>query len=209
MVLGLDIGLVLTLAASLFFILDPFASLPVFLSVTKGLPPKTVIKYANEAVLVAGILLFVFILTGPTLMDIFGVTMASFRVAGGILLLLMAVEIVFDFKINKSNNEDSAPWVIVATPILTGPGVITQSILLSNTYGIVPVILASAIALLITWVLLRLSNVIVKAVGTQAIGIFSRIIGLLIAAMGVEYIFEGTIDWFELSTALIPLLTVV
>ncbi len=209
MAFGIDFGMVLTLSVSLFFILDPFASLPVFLSVTKGSPKNTVSKYANEAVLVAGILLFIFILTGPTLMDLFGVTMASFRVAGGLMLLLMAVEIVFNLKLSKGGDKSNAPWVIVATPVLTGPGVITQSILMSETYGTPTVMLAAGLALAVTWVLLRLSSTIVRAVGTQAIDIFSRIIGLMIAAMGVEYIFEGTRAWFGISTELAALIAMV
>jgi len=201
----MDFAAVLTISTSLFFIMDPFASLPVFLSITKGLPAATIRSYANKAVLVAGILMFAFVLAGPTLMNVFGVTMASFRVAGGIMLLLMAVEIVFSLSLSKPTGERGAAWVIVATPILTGPGVITQSILLSDTYGMTTVMLAGLIALAITWILLRGSSLIIKFVGEQAIDIFSRVIGLLIAAMGIEYIFEGTYAWFGIKDALIAI----
>ena len=90
-----DPASLLTVAVSLFFILDPFASLPVFMSVTKGLDGDTVRSYADRAALVAAVLLVVFIFAGPYLMDVFGITMDSFRVAGGIMLLLMAVDLVF------------------------------------------------------------------------------------------------------------------
>ena len=87
----MDPASLLTVAVSLFFILDPFASLPVFMSVTKGLDGDTVRSYADRAALVAAVLLVVFIFAGPYLMDVFGITMDSFRVAGGIMLLLMPV----------------------------------------------------------------------------------------------------------------------
>ena len=189
----MDPASLLTVAVSLFFILDPFASLPVFMSVTKGLDGDTVRSYADRAALVAAALLVVFIFAGPYLMDVFGITMDSFRVAGGIMLLLMAVDLVFDLSQSKKS-ESGAPWVIVATPILTGPGVITQAILLTDSYDILTVAVAGLAALGVTWFILRCSERIMKAVGTDAIGILSRVIGLLIAAMGIEYIFVGTFN---------------
>lgn len=99
----MDPASLLTVAVSLFFILDPFASLPVFMSVTKGLDGDTVRSYADRAALVAAVLLVVFIFAGPYLMDVFGITMDSFRVAGGIMLLLMAVDLVFDLSQSKKS----------------------------------------------------------------------------------------------------------
>lgn len=194
----MDIAIILTMTLSLFFILDPFASLPVFMSVTKGLEPKVIKSYANRAVLVAGILLFVFMFVGPDLMKIFNVTMESFRVAGGIILMMMAVEIVFGLRLSKMSDEKGAAWVIVATPILTGPGVITAAVLFSNQYGIAEVMIAGLIALSATWVLLRCTPVIMKYIGEQAMGVVSKVIGLLIAAMAVEYVFRGTFEWIQL-----------
>ena len=77
----MDIGVILSMVISLFLILDPFASLPMFLSITKDLDEKTVRSYANKAVLVATVLLIVFIFFGQDIMGLFGVTMDSFRVA--------------------------------------------------------------------------------------------------------------------------------
>ena len=112
------------------------------------------------------------------------------------MLLLMAVDLVFDLSQSKKS-ESGAPWVIVATPILTGPGVITQAILLTDSYDILTVAVAGLAALGVTWFILRCSERIMKAVGTDAIGILSRVIGLLIAAMGIEYIFVGTFNWID------------
>ena len=197
----MDIMAVLTLSASLFFILNPFASLPVFLSITKGLDEKAVKSYANKAITVAAILLFVFMFIGPSLMSIFNVTMESFRVAGGVMLMLMAVEIVFGLRLSKVKDEKGAAWVIIATPILTGPGVITAAILFSSQYGILPVMAAGSISLAATWVILRFTPLIMRYVGEQAISIVSKIIGLLIAAMAVEYMLRGIVEWMRLYAA--------
>ncbi len=196
----MDLNILIPLSVSLFLILDPFASVPMFLNITKGTDERTIRSYANKAIIVAAILLFIFILIGNSLMDIFGVTMDSFRVAGGIIFLLMAVELVFGLKLSKIDDQEGAKWAIIASPILTGPGVITTAILSTSKYGLETVVIASIIALLATWVILRESTLIMRYVGEQALGIVTKIIGLFIAAMGVESIFSGTLGWFDSHT---------
>lgn len=198
----MDIHALLMLTASMFFILNPFASLPIFVSTTKDVDPSVMKSYANKAVLVAAILLFVFVFIGQDLMGFFGVTMDSFRTAGGLVLILMGIEIVFGIKLSQDASEKGAPWVIIATPILSGPGIITAAILFSEQYGLLPVIVSSIIALIITWVLLRLSPTIVRYIGIQPLEIVSKIIGLLLTAMGVEYILKGVTSWLITSDIL-------
>lgn len=193
----MDPSAIITLSISLFLILDPFASVPMFINITNGLDNRTIKTYADKAIVVAAVLLFIFILIGDKLMDIFGVTMDSFRVAGGIIFLMMAVELVFGLKLSKIDDQKGAKWAIIASPILTGPGVITTAILISSKYGIATVMVASTIALVTTWVILRESDLIMRLVGEQALSILTKIIGLFIAAMGVESIFSGSLGWFD------------
>ena len=193
----MDPSAIITLSISLFLILDPFASVPMFINITNGLDNRTIKIYADKAIVVAAILLFMFILIGDKLMYIFGVTMDSFRVAGGIIFLMMAVELVFGLKLSKIDDQKGAKWAIIASPILTGPGVITTAILISSKYGIATVMVASTIALVTTWVILRESDLIMRLVGEQALSILTKIIGLFIAAMGVESIFSGSLGWFD------------
>lgn len=192
---------ILTLSVTLFMILDPFASLPMFISITKGLDGGTVKSYANKAILVAAILLFVFMLIGPELMSVFDVSMSSFKVAGGIIFLMMAIELVFGLKLSQISDDSGAKWAIIASPVLTGPGVITTAIIYSQQYGMETVAVAGIIALIATWAILRMSSSLMKAVGEQALGVVTRIIGLFIAAMGVESIFSGSLSWFTDNTA--------
>ena len=197
---------ILTLSVTLFMILDPFASLPMFISMTKGLDGRTVKSYANKAILVAAILLFVFMLIGPELMSVFDVSMSSFKVAGGIIFLMMAIELVFGLKLSQISDDSGAKWAIIASPVLTGPGVITTAIIYSQQYGMDTVAVAGVIALIATWAILRMSSSLMKAVGEQALGVVTRIIGLFIAAMGVESIFSGSLSWFTDNTANILLM---
>ena len=195
----MDLSIIVSMTISLFLILDPFASLPMFINVTEGLDDRTMRTYANNSVLVAAILLLVFLLFGETLMGLFGVTMDTFRVAGGIIFLMMAIELVFGLKLSKQDGSKGAAWAVIASPVLTGPGVITAAIIFSSENGMLPATIASITALLLTWVILRMSGRIMHVVGEQAIAICTKIIGLFIAAMGVQSIFTGTLNWFELN----------
>lgn len=190
-----DIVALASVTLSIFLVMNPFSSIPTFLSITSGVGRDTLRSYANRAVVVAGVLLFMFIFIGSPLMSLFGVTMESFRVAGGVILVLMGAELVFGLKMSKMSEEKDAPWIIVATPIMTGPGVITAAILFTQEYGYVEVILAGMVALIATWALLRMSPSIVRLVGVNALSITSKIVGLLLAALGVEYMFQGANEW--------------
>ena len=183
-------------AVVLFFIFDPFASLPIFISLTNDQDQAQMVKSANRAVIVAALLFVVFALVGEDILKLFGISISSFRVAGGLVLMMMAIEVIFGIEISKHKNEDVA-WVVIATPILTGPGVIATAILLVDQYDVVTVLLAGGFALFITWLALHNSVLIVKKLGRNAIEIFSRIIGLIIAALAVEYILSGTMEYIQ------------
>lgn len=190
-----EIAALASVTLSIFLVMNPFSSIPTFLSITSGVGRDTLRSYANRAVVVAGVLLFMFIFIGSPLMSLFGVTMESFRVAGGVILVLMGAELVFGLKMSKMSEEKDALWIIVATPIMTGPGVITAAILFTQEYGYAEVILAGMVALIATWALLRMSPSIVRLVGVNALSITSKIVGLLLAALGVEYMFQGANEW--------------
>ncbi|QLH74057.1 MAG: MarC family protein [Methanomassiliicoccales archaeon] len=181
-------------ATLLFFIFDPFASLPIFISLTHDQKEDQMTMSANRAILVAGMLFVIFAFVGQQILDIFSISTDGFRIAGGIVLLMMAVEVVFGLELTKQKKGDVA-WVIIATPVLTGPGVISTAILLVNIYDLPTVLLAGAFALVLTWILLRNAVFIVKMIGQTAIDVLSRIIGMIIAALAVEYIMSGAIDY--------------
>ncbi len=192
----------------LFFIFDPFATVPMFITLTRDQTQKEQMVSANKAVLVAGILFVIFALIGTELLALFSISVDAFRIAGGIVLLLMAMEIIFSLQLSKKE-ETSVAWVIIATPLLSGPGVITTAILLVHLYGHFTVLIAGVISLAITWGIMRNSLIISQKVGNNAIDVFSKIIGMLLAAIAVEFIMRGSVDYvmhsLNLSLTLLPL----
>lgn len=192
----------------LFFIFDPFATVPMFITLTRDQTEKEQMVSANKAVLVAGILFVIFALIGTELLALFSISVDAFRIAGGIVLLLMAMEIIFSLQMSKKE-ETSVAWVIIATPLLSGPGVITTAILLVHLYGHFTVLIAGVISLAITWGIMRNSLIISQKVGNNAIDVFSKIIGMLLAAIAVEFIMRGSVDYvlhsLNLGLTLLPL----
>ncbi len=178
----------------LFFIFDPFATVPMFITLTKDQSEKEQVASANKAIFVAGLLFVIFALIGSQLLDMFSISTDAFRIAGGIVLLLMAMEIVFSLSLSKKE-DTSVAWVIIATPLLSGPGVITTAILLVQIYGYFTVLIAGVISLTITWGVMRNSLLISQKVGNNAIDVFSKIIGMLLAAIAVEFIMSGAVDY--------------
>jgi len=202
-----DLDTLIYAISLLFFIFDPFASLPIFITMTRTMDDEEKRKSANRAILVAGLLFIIFTLLGTRILDLFGISLDAFRIAGGLVLILMAIEIIFGLSFTRSGNQDVA-WVIIATPVLTGPGVITTAILLAGTVGIFATAIAGTIALVVTWGLLRNAIFIVRKVGNNTIEIFSKIIGLLLAAISVEYILRGVTDWLVTNNIVSVALTV-
>jgi len=178
----------------LFFIFDPFATVPMFITLTRGQTEKEQVVSANKAILVAGILFGIFALIGSQLLALFSISTDAFRIAGGIVLLLMSMEIIFSLQMSKKE-DTSVAWVIIATPLLSGPGVITTAILLVHLYDYFTVLIAGVISLTITWGIMRNSLLISQKVGNNAIDVFSKIIGMLLAAIAVEFIMRGAVDY--------------
>ena len=190
----MDLQALVYAAAIFFFIFDPFATLPVFISSTKSLDEDVKVKSADKAILVSIILFVIFVLIGNNLLQIFDISISAFKLAGGIILFLLALEIIFGLQLG-GQGEKNVAWVVIASPLLTGPGVMTTAIVLAGQHGYLLTILAGLPVLLFTWFLLRKASLIVRLLGNNVIDITSRIIGLLVAAMGAEFVLSGVMEY--------------
>ena len=178
----------------LFVVMDPIGNLPLFMSLTKGMPIKEIKKNANKSVFVAGVLLFVFLFLGIKIFNFFGINLNSFQIAGGIILLAMGVMYAFgtSLKFVKSHGADLS--VPVGTPLLTGPGVITTTIILVKESGTFVTVIAALLTLLATWLILLNSTRLYRILGQQWTNIISRVMGIVLAAIAVEFMAEGILN---------------
>ena len=178
---------------TIFIIMDPFASVPYFLALTQKMTRKEAVAAANKAILIAGVIAVIFLFVGPNLLDYLGVTLADFRVGGGIMLGLLGLEMVLGFSFSPPDEVHNwnAVAVLIATPLLTGPGLLSSLLILSEEHGFATPLIATALALLVSWALLRNSERVRQALGRHAIEITSKVFGLLLLTLAVNYVRVG------------------
>ena len=185
---------------ALFIIVDPFGNIPIFIGLTQNVPEIQRRKVYNTATLVGVILLLVFAFTGQEILNIFGLSIYAFEVAGGILLLIVAIRILISgARESTDSSPESLGAVPIAIPLLVGPGAITTTIFNLQVYGSENAILAVLIVLALTWIILRFINRIYKFLGKTGSLVIARVMALLIAAIAVQYVLTGVTHFTALT----------
>ena len=177
---------------SMFVVMDVLGNVPLFWALSKKLKKEQKQKSIHKAVGVATILLIVFLFAGENILSFFSISIHSFKVAGGIIILIIGLQMVLGFKFREKAFENYNIAVVpLATPLITGPGVITTAIILVHSVGLWITLVASLLNLLITWLLLLWSEYIHNFMGRQGADVLSRVMGMILAALAVEFIKSG------------------
>jgi multiple antibiotic resistance protein len=184
-------------ALTFFVIMGPFSSVPIFISVTKYMNQTQKLSAATQAIATAGGVLFAFLFFGQFLLDVFMIDFASLSIAGGLILTILGIELMLSLSIS-GRGESSPAITLLATPILTGPGVIVTTMIFVQQYGYLITSIAALIALVASWLVLWFSGHISRAIGDFGTGIISRITGLLLTAFAIELIITGIKTAFAL-----------
>lgn len=181
---------------ALFVVVDPFGNIPIFMGLTEKLPVAQERKVYNTAVLVGFALLLIFAFTGQEIFTLFGISLSSFEIAGGILLLIISIRILVGAKTTHDDVEspESIGAVPIAMPLLIGPGAITTTILNLQSFGVIVAVLAVIAVLSIAWVILRFIDRIYGFLGKTGAAVIARVMALLIAAIAVQYIVDGVTE---------------
>ncbi|MBL4597779.1 MAG: MarC family protein [Rhizobiaceae bacterium] len=192
--------------ATLFVTIDPAGLLPIFLAVTAGMKASERRSVAVNSIIIAFVLLIIFALAGSTILDTLGITIHAFKIAGGLMLFYIAFEMIFEKR--QARHEKSSQTALtkddisniavfpMAIPMIAGPGAISATILLAENFGetwsgfgILVLLIASVMALLLATFLL--ADYIDKAIGTTGRNILSRLMGVLLAALSVQFVADG------------------
>jgi len=177
---------------SLFVVVDPFGNIPIFIGLTEKIDGEKRKKIFNTATVTSFILLLAFALVGKEILNIFGITLESFMIAGGILLLIIAIRLLV---VGEWEEHDLSPESIgvvpIAVPLLAGPGAITTTIINLQSYGILITIFSVIFVFIIVWLTLRFIEPIYKVLGKNGSVVIARVMALLIAAIAIQYIIEG------------------
>lgn len=190
---------------SLFIIVDPVVNVPVFTSILSDFGQKDRHNMVKKAVIVAAIVLAIFTIAGNKIFEYLGIEMYSFRIAGGILLFIIAIEMLLGRRPGtKSSAKEEAEALKkedlvvtpLAVPLLTGPGAITTGIVLFNTAASITeqILLFVDIALVYTlsYLILSRSEKIFDRLGHTGTMVIVRIMGLLLATVAVQFVITGT-----------------
>lgn len=193
--------------SAVFFVVDPIAAVPIFLAMTGNDPPEKTHRMALRACLVAGGLLIFFALFGGLIFKIFQVSLSAFRVAGGLLLLMTALDMLraqvsstrtTPREQQEGAEKDDIAIVPLAMPLLAGPGAIaTVMVLMSKGETVasaVPVLLAIVITFVVSYFVLRAAGLVLKVLKQSGVAILERVMGLILAAIAVQFIAEGARD---------------
>ncbi len=186
------IGDIIRPAIMLFVIMDSLGSLPVFWHITKGLSEEKRRHLANRTFFIAAIVLAIFLFFGLRILEFFGVTFGSFKIAGGIVVLIFGVRLVLGQGTHEERvkNYEEA-MVPIATPLLVGPGVIATAIIFYDQYGPPVTVFAVLIAFLISWLIFHYASDLMRIFGRQGSDAVSRLMGMLIITIAVQLILDG------------------
>jgi MarC family membrane protein len=190
---------------TLLVVVDPIGLVPSFLAVTSGLPARAKGKVALRASLIAAAVLAGSALIGDWLLRTLSITLPAFRIAGGLLLFSIASEMVFGVRITRQEQqaEEAVEERVrnvaafpLAIPLMAGPGAITATVLLAGRAGGQPaqlLLLLGVIALVlaICFAVFTLAARIARLMGTTGSVVLSRLLGVLLAALAVQFVIDG------------------
>ena len=188
--MDIPFGPLVTAFSALFIVMDPFSSVPVFITLTRSFTPEKKGDAALLAAMVATGVTLGFLFIGPYLLDVMGISIAAFQIAGGVLMFLIAVSFALGIDFGR-RQKTPVEAVIIGVPMLAGPGVMLTVMLLSHTIGMESVVVASLGACAASYALLLLSGRLQRLIGPSGLEILSRVMGVLLAAFAMEYILRG------------------
>jgi multiple antibiotic resistance protein len=188
---------IITSIIALFVVIDPIGNIPLFIAFTKRLEKAEHKTVSKTAILTAAALLLLFGVAGTQILQLFGITIFSFMIAGGTLLFIIAIELLTygEWRFAGSVKEEVGV-VPIAFPLLAGPGSITAVIISYQTSGFLITFSSIIIVMAITYVILRMVNPIYKVLGNRGSMIVSRVFAIIIAEIAVEYIVKGIKNLF-------------
>jgi multiple antibiotic resistance protein len=207
----IDLYLYIAIIVTVFAIVDPIGTLPFFVALTAGFSTEDRQVILRRCVLVLGVVLALFALVGRFLFQAFGFTLAAFEIAGGILLFMVAYDMLrgemTKVKLSVQDRDeaiarrDELSVVPLGIPLLAGPGAISTVMIYEGNASNSPVsILATFVAIAVTTVatflILQFGQPILRALGRVGVMAMTRVLGLLLAAVGIQFVINGILATF-------------
>jgi multiple antibiotic resistance protein len=202
----MDTSFMITAFVTLFVVIDPIALVPVFIALTRGVSGDRRRKIALRASLVAIGLLTLFGLFGDAVLTFIGISMPAFRIAGGILLFLTALDMLFERRTKRREGQakeaeddldhDDPSVFPLGVPLIAGPGAMATMVLLAGAPGVdwteaLAIHVIMVIVVGTTFVCLLGAGLMERALGPVGINVVTRLLGMLLAALSVQFVLDG------------------
>ncbi len=197
----IDAAFLITAFTTLFVVIDPPAQTPIFVALTQGMNKQTRRGIATRACLTAAGILAMFAAFGEAVLGFVGISMEAFRVAGGVLLFLTALDMLFERRTKRretsaEEEEHADPSVFpLGIPLIAGPGAIATMILLAGQHpgvqGLAVVIGVMLFVVAMVFLMYLTSGAVARLLGKTGLNVLTRLLGMLLAALSVQFILDG------------------
>ncbi len=190
----------------LFVVVDPVGLAPMFAALTQDVEPVQRRRLAVRGVAIAGALLVAFVIVGDGLLRALGISLASFQIAGGVLLFLLAVDMLFarhsglrsttEREQREAEHRKDISVFPLAIPLIAGPGALTTVLLMVGEQGDNPAVIGATLTvvglvLLLTLAALLFATRLLRIIGQTGANVVSRVLGVVLAALAVQYVLDG------------------
>jgi multiple antibiotic resistance protein len=198
----MDTAFLITGFVTLFVIIDPIGLTPMFVALTQGMPAKRRRNIALRGVVVAFFVLSLFAIFGEAVLGFVGISMPAFRIAGGLLLFLTALDMLFQRRTKRredqaeeEDHQDDPSVFPLGIPLIAGPGSIATVILLTGQHpgwlGLSMTIGVMVAVLIIAFLLFLTAGWLERVLGKTGINVVSRLLGMLLCALAVQFVLDG------------------
>jgi multiple antibiotic resistance protein len=201
---NMDTTALITAFVALLVVIDPIGLTPIYVTLTRGMEPKRRRAVGLRACFIAIGLLSIFGIFGDSVLDFIGISMPAFRIAGGILLFLTALEMLFEKRTKRREGQADDSDVILADPsvfplampLIAGPGAMATMVLLAGAPGkdwteILAVHLVMVAVIAVVFVLFLGAGLMERALGATGLNVLTRLFGMLLAALSVQFVIDG------------------
>ena len=182
-----------------FVAVDAFANIPIFLSLTESFSKKQKDKIIKDSIKTATAIAIIFMSIGKWVFSLLGVTIPDFQIAGGLLLFVISVELLLPVahkNILTSLRDKDVGIFPLGTPLITGPAVLTTTLMMMNSFGLLATLVSLVLNMSIVWFTLVKADVIMGIIGPSGTRAFSKIMYILLAAIAVMMIRHGIVGAF-------------
>ena len=190
--MNFDLKEILTASMILFAVIDIIGSIPIII----GLRNKVGHIQSEKASIVAGVLMIVFLFVGKEILNLIGIDVNSFAVAGSFIIFFIALEMILGIQLYKDDAPETAAVVPLAFPLIAGAGTMTSLLSLRSEYATINIIIAVLINIIFVYIVLKSSGRIERFLGKQGINVIRKIFGVILLAIAVKLFATNIKDLF-------------